>query len=207
MSEKQLIRIVVTGGPCGGKTEAMKRIKSRFTEEGYVVIFVPETATELITGGIAPWTCETNLKYQLCQMQLQLYKEEIYSQGSMWQKGDKVLMVYDRGLMDNKCYMTDEEYSQLLKEMNLTEEALTSHYDAVFHLETAAKNNQQAYTLENNGARTESVEEAIQLDNRGLESWSIHPEFHVIHGQEEFEDKMQQVVDEISAFLLRFEGK
>ena len=53
----EITKIVITGGPCAGKTTAMSWIQSTFTKKGYTVLFVPETATELITGGVAPWTC------------------------------------------------------------------------------------------------------------------------------------------------------
>lgn len=62
-----ITKIVITGGPCAGKTTAMSWIQSNFTKMGYTVLFVPETATELITGGVAPWTCGTNVDYQKCQ--------------------------------------------------------------------------------------------------------------------------------------------
>ena len=60
----KLNKIVITGGPCAGKTTAMSWVQNAFTKLGYRVLFVPETATELITGGVAPWTCGTNLDYQ-----------------------------------------------------------------------------------------------------------------------------------------------
>ena len=53
-------KIVITGGPCAGKTTAMSWVQNAFTQMGYRVLFVPETATELITGGVAPWTCGSN---------------------------------------------------------------------------------------------------------------------------------------------------
>ena len=74
-SEKQITKIVITGGPCAGKTTGMSWIQNAFTEIGYSVIFIPETATELISGGVAPWTLESNLDYQLCQMRFQIEKE------------------------------------------------------------------------------------------------------------------------------------
>ena len=55
-----ITKIVITGGPCAGKTTAMNWISNAFRERGYDVLFVPETATELITGGVAPWTCKTS---------------------------------------------------------------------------------------------------------------------------------------------------
>ena len=72
---REIRTIVVTGGPCGGKSTAMGWIQQAFSRLGYTVLFVPETATELISGGLAPWTCGTNLDYQRCQIHLQLEKE------------------------------------------------------------------------------------------------------------------------------------
>ena len=40
------IKIVITGGPCAGKTTAMSWIQNAFTNKGYMVLFVDETATE-----------------------------------------------------------------------------------------------------------------------------------------------------------------
>ena len=75
-SEKIISKIVITGGPCAGKTTAMNLIKSTFTNLGYYVIFVHETATELITGGVSPWSLNSNFDYQMCQMKLQIEKEK-----------------------------------------------------------------------------------------------------------------------------------
>lgn len=64
----ELTKIVITGGPCAGKTTAMSWIQNTFTQKGYKVIFMPETATELIGSGIAPWTCKTNSEFQKQQL-------------------------------------------------------------------------------------------------------------------------------------------
>ena len=74
----ELTKIVITGGPCAGKSTAMSRIQDEFTRMGYTVLFVPETATELITGGVAPWTCGTNAEFQQCLLKLQLEKEAVF---------------------------------------------------------------------------------------------------------------------------------
>ena len=50
----------------------------RLFQMGYTVLFVPETATELISGGVAPWTCGTNADFQKCQFRLQLEKESVF---------------------------------------------------------------------------------------------------------------------------------
>lgn len=47
-------KIVITGGPCGGKTTAESYIRSAFEKLGYRVIFITEASTELIFSGITP---------------------------------------------------------------------------------------------------------------------------------------------------------
>ena len=99
----EITKIVITGGPCAGKSTAMSRIQEEFEQMNYTVLFVPETATELITGGVAPWTCGTNAQYQTCQLKLQLEKEKIFEQAARTMKSDKILIVCDRGTLDNKA--------------------------------------------------------------------------------------------------------
>ncbi len=197
----KITKIVITGGPCAGKTSAMDRIKSTFTNKGYTVLFIPETATEFITGGVAPWTCGTNADYQKCQMELQLTKEKLFAQGAATMPTDKVLLVCDRGAMDNRAYMTDEEFSDVLAYLNLNEVELRDSYDAVFHLVTAAKGAEQFYTTENNAARTETVEQAADLDNRLIAAWTGHPHLRIIDHDTEFERKLHRLIAEITAFL------
>ena len=54
---KNISRIVLTGGPAAGKTTLISRILKEFkNEDGWKVIIIPETATELISGfGIKPF--------------------------------------------------------------------------------------------------------------------------------------------------------
>ena len=45
-------RLVLTGGPCGGKTTAMARLSTFFENIGWKVYRVPEIANILLSGGI-----------------------------------------------------------------------------------------------------------------------------------------------------------
>lgn len=199
--EPEITKIVITGGPCAGKTTGMSWIQNTFEEMGYAVLFVPETATELISNGAAPWNCRTNLEYQKCQMQLQLDKERVFEQAGMAMKKDKVLIVCDRGALDNRAYMDDIEFAQLLQDLGQNEVALRDGYDAVFHLVTAAKGAVEFYTTENNEARRESPEEAAALDDKLISAWTGHPHFRVIDNATDFKEKMRRLIAEISSFL------
>ena len=197
----EISKIVITGGPCAGKSTAMSWIQNAFTQKGYKVLFVPETATELITGGVAPWTCGSNLDFQTCLIGLQMEKERIFEQAAKTMDCDKILIVCDRGMLDNKAYMTEMEFQQVLNLMKQNEVELRDHYDAVFHLVTAAKGAEEFYTTANNAARTESVEEATVLDDKLISAWTGHPHLRVINNASDFENKMKRLIAEISAFL------
>ena len=45
--------MVLTGGPCGGKTTGQAKLATFFENLGWKVFRVPETATVLMSGGIA----------------------------------------------------------------------------------------------------------------------------------------------------------
>lgn len=197
----EISKIVITGGPCGGKSTAMSRIHEAFTQMGYTVLFVPETATELITGGVAPWTCGTNAEYQKCQMRLQITKEEVFEQAAATMAAEKILIVCDRGLIDNKAYMTENEFAQVLEAMGSNEIELRDNYDAVFHLVSAAKGAEEFYTTGNNSARKETVSEAAALDDKLVSVWTGHPHFRVIDNSTDFDGKMKRLIKEISTFL------
>ena len=197
----EISRIVITGGPCAGKSTALSWIQNAFTQLGYAVLFVPETATELIGGGAAPWTLRENLDYQKCQMTLQLAKEQVFLEAARHMKAEKVLLVCDRGALDNRVYMTDAEWAQLLDALKLQEVTLRDGYDAVFHLVTAAVGARAYYTTANNATRRESPEEAAALDERLIAAWTGHPHLRVIDNSTGFEEKMKRLIAEIRAFL------
>lgn len=197
----QISKIVITGGPCAGKSTAMSWVQNAFTQMGYTVLFIPETATELITGGVAPWTCGSNAEYQKCQLQLQIDKEKIFEQAARTMTTDKVLIVCDRGTLDNKAYMNDVEFAEALRFIGSNEVELRDNYDAIFHLVTAAKGAEEFYTTANNSARTETVEEAAALDDKLISAWTGHPHLRVIDNTSSFEDKMKKLIAEIASFL------
>lgn len=198
---KRITKIVITGGPCGGKTTAMTRIKTEFEKLGYRVLFIPETATELISGGVAPWTCASNLEFQKCQVALQKEKERIFEKAASTMTDSKILIVCDRGVLDNKAYMTQEEFDIVMESLGTSEDFERDRYGAVFHMVTAANGAREAYTLANNEARYETPEEAVEVDNRVLACWEGHPHLRVIDNTSTFEDKLHRVILEIASYL------
>ncbi|MBE6554602.1 MAG: hypothetical protein E7663_00015 [Ruminococcaceae bacterium] len=201
-NEREILTVAVTGGPCGGKSTALSRIREFGELAGFGVVVIPETATELIGAGISPQSLDSNEAYQRCQMKLQLEKERIYLEGAArLANAHRVLVVCDRGLLDNRAYMTEEEFERVLALLGIGREQALSRYDAVFHLVSAAKGAQAFYTLDNNGARTEGLSRAAELDDALLAAWSGHPYHRVIDNSTDFAGKMDRLLMHISAFL------
>ena len=194
---KKISKIVLTGGPCAGKTTALSWINNYFTKKGYTVLFVPETATELISNGVAPWTCGTSVDFQLLLMKLQKYKERTYEEAAKTMDNDKFLIICDRGALDNKAYMSVDDFKKVLSELKTNEIKERDSYDAVFHLVSAAKGKEEAYTLDNNQARTETVDEARILDDKIISAWTGHPHFRIIDNSTDFEQKLERLLKEI----------
>ncbi len=197
---KTIKRIVFTGGPCGGKTTFASRAQEVFAEHGYRVIIDNESATDLISGGISPATMGM-YEFQKYVIDLQLKKEELCLKAAQNIEGDKVLIFMDRGLFDDKGYVSDEEFSQLLSEFGLKEEEVNDRYDMVLHLVTSAKGAEEAYTFANNAARYETIDQARAVDDRTLECWQTHPNLVVIGNETDFEWKITRAMQAVFAYL------
>ena len=65
-SERKIWKLVLTGGPCGGKTTGQTRLSTFFENLGWKVYRVPETANILLGGGVKfeKLTAEAQEKFQ-----------------------------------------------------------------------------------------------------------------------------------------------
>ncbi len=193
---KKVFNLVITGGPCGGKSTAIAKIFDELTKKGYCVLVVPETATEMIINGVTSKLIG-DINFQEVLFKKQLQKEELYRDITKFVQNDKVIVIYDRGLMDNKCYMSDKQFYNMLKKFNTNEVEIKSRYDAVFHMVTAADGKEKFYTTANNEARSENIEQARKLDKKCICAWNGHSQFKIIDNSTDFENKIKRLLNEI----------
>lgn len=198
----EILKIALTGGPCGGKTTSIQAIEEEFKEKGYHVIVVPEAATILINSGIRPFgnNALTMDGFQKYVMETQLFLEEQATKAAK-EIDAPTIIVCDRGLLDDKAYVSDETFKKLIKEFNVTQFELLNRYNLVIHLTTAADGKEEYYTTSNNGARIETPEEARQKDRRTLESWLGHDNLKIMGNDTDFETKIANVIREIYQML------
>jgi hypothetical protein len=198
---KKITTIVITGGPCAGKTSALEYVRQVYANKGYTTIFVPETATEMMTGGLYPWNCGGNVNFQKCLVGLQQFKERTFRRAAETMEGDHVLVFCDRAAFDNKAYMTPEEFQEVLDDLGTDEETLLKSYDAVFHLTSVARGDDALYSAATNITRYEDREGAAALDETTLQGWRAHPYLRVIPLAPTFQEKMDILERELDAFL------
>lgn len=200
---KKIYKFVLTGGPCAGKTTALSTINNVFTQKGYTVLIISETATELILSGVHPWNSSKQavLDFEYAITKKQILKEDLYEEIIKTIPNNKILVIYDRALLDAAAYISEKDFNSVLSKLCLTKSAVISRYDAVFHLVTAANGAPEFYTLDNNITRSETPEQAIVLDNNIIKAWNGHHHFRVIDNSTDFAGKMNRLIAEICSSI------
>lgn len=197
--EKDVIKICLTGGPCAGKTTSLSKIIETFTPQ-FTVYTVPEMATLTFSSGVtivpSAFTEQDSRKFNTSIIQAQIDMEKYFESLTLTQR-KRVIMITDRGCCDNFAYTSPENKARMLEEEGWTMNYLCNErYDMVIHLVTAASGADEFYTMENNAARSEGKEEAIELDKKIQQQWMSHPNFVIIDNSKKgFEKKINRVLD------------
>lgn len=185
-NKKSLINLRNLAGPCGGKSTAAQILRSELPKTGVKVVFMPEVYTLLVENGIEYPGLETPrllLHFQIEVIKLQLQLEATYlSFAEQYSaQGHDVLVVFDRGIIDIKAYVSTEMWQNLLEHFAIpSDDAWYSRYDVIIHLVTAAAGAESFYTCANNATRLETPDEARDLDQITYEVWTTHPHIYKI---------------------------
>lgn len=199
---KSIKKIVLTGGPAGGKTTLTSHLVKELSSIGYRVLIVPEAATELISGfGIKPFgNCLSMFDFQYFVVSSQLHKEKLAMEAAQIVPEDKILIICDRGVMDDRAYVSQKEFNQVIARFDLTEKEILESYDAVIHLVSSSKGAEFAYNYDN-AARYETLEQAREKEDATLLCWRNHKHRVVIGNSYNFENKIRKAMNEVYTIL------
>lgn len=204
MKVAKIVRIVFTGGPCGGKTTALSYISQKLRDKGYQVFTVPESATICINGGLNPNNPMVGtMVAQSAIVSVAKSLEDTWIDAIKKLKTEKtVVILFDRGITDCQAYVDESIYRGAIQEHGLNKYLVRdSRYDAVIHLKTAADGAEEHYTLANNSARYESIEQARIQDSKVIRVWIGAPHFRVVDNRTDFEGKLRRVYAEVCSVL------
>lgn len=197
--------IVLTGGPCSGKSSSLAYLTEKLSDHGFMVFIIPETATLITNSGIDRRKMERSKQvsaYEEAIFDMQIAFEDIYKESVMKVFPDKKKVVLlDRGIMDIKAFMPEKDFSDILKRKKITEIELRDRYSGVIHLITAADGAKRYYTNQNNPARIETPEEAIEIDKKIRECWLGHPRLKIIDNSTDSEEKLNRTFTAIANIL------
>lgn len=203
----KITKIVLTGGPCAGKTTALVRITDHFSSLGYKVFTVPEVPTLYSQGGWSYLTPNRDLYYEgeRAILETQIALEDAFMKLAETCTSP-TLVICDRGTLDISAYISPEMWEDITAKNNTNTNLLRSRYDAVLHMVSAADGAEQYYTTATNAIRYEQMTEeglriARELDKKVIKAWTGHPHLRVINNHDDFDAKLLRVLKEISNVL------
>lgn len=184
-------RVVLTGGPGGGKTTAADLYRREIGED---VVIVPEAATLLYLGGF-PRGGENGVRRAT---QRAIYHVQLNLEDAQSAHYRSRVLLCDRGTIDGAVYWPGQPHD-FFEHLGTSIEKELSRYDAVIFFETAAVG---GISIEGgNPTRIESIEEALQLDYKLKQLWSQHPNFVFVPHDKSFIKKVNSGLGELAKIV------
>jgi hypothetical protein len=183
-------RIVLTGGPGGGKTTAADLMRRELGER---IVVVPEAATILFAGGFPRVPDDmARAATQRAIFAVQQNLEDVHA--ALYPERPQLC---DRGTIDGAAYWP-EGPGDFFAAMGTTQCDQLERYDAVIFFETAAVG---GIAVEGgNPHRVESNADAVELDLRLRALWAPHPHFYLVAHEASFLRKISAglaILDEV----------
>jgi hypothetical protein len=196
-------KVVLTGGPCAGKTSCLRAIREQFGEQ---IVTVPEAATLLLGSGLPPpgresvlhleeeWVCS----FQGAILALQQVLEETCE--LLARKCRARLLVCDRGLLDGAAYWPGGREA-FLRHFGLPVEDCFARYERVLHLQSLVETHPHLYGPESNAIRYEDVTDALRVEQSVRAAWEGHPGLIVVPAEGELDLKIARVLEHVRPLL------
>jgi predicted ATPase len=194
-------RIVITGGPCGGKTTIWNALKDVFKD---IAVFVPENASPLMREGFPvphkdiTWSYEWQTIFQRACRDFQIHMEDVYELQA--QQEGKDVMIMDRGILDGAAFLEGglHEFEQ---DFGVAVEEAMKKYDMVIHVESLAMGKPELFRQETNNVRFHDLDASKlnELDIRIV--WRDHQNYHFLPVQDSVETQVEEVKKKIQQFL------
>ena len=202
---RKIWRLVLTGGPCGGKTTGQARLATFFENIGWKVYRAPETASVLLAGGVnfADLTEKAAVQFQENLLRTMLQIEESFF--ALAEASDKdCLVICDRGSMDASAFVTRDQWDGIMTNTGCNEvDIRDNRYNQVVHMVSSANGAERFYTVDNHATRLEGLDEARMRDKMAAEAWVGHPYVDIIDNSTDFETKINRLIAAVTQKVSR----
>lgn len=214
-------RVVLTGGPCGGKSTVMSDLIQMLSDKNFLVFTMPEIATEMFNWsggrmwddfaeeGVANDETWAKLQFEMTSVQMRIEdsivmmaRQSLAKRRMLPQPPRGAVILFDRGVVDNVAYCTEEAWSMVQEALGTTTARLRDRrYDYVIHLVTAANGAEKFYTLQQaegadgtESARHESADQARDMDTKTQKAWLGAKNHHIVSNEgKDFAQKREEV--------------
>jgi len=196
-------KVVLTGGPCAGKTSCLRAIREQF---GEYVITAPEAATLVLGSGFPPpgherIHCPGDEWVQSFQSAILSIQQAVEASFERLARNCRVrLIVCDRGVLDGAAYWPGGREA-FLRHFGHTLEDCFARYQNVLHLQSLAESHPHLYGPAGNIIRYEDGTDALRVERAVRAAWEGHPGLIVVSGEMELQDKIARVIEHIRAML------
>lgn len=192
-------KVVLTGGPCGGKTTGQSRLSTFFENLGWKVFCAPESAHIYLGGGarFQDMTKKEAFVFQQNIIKTMMRVENTFHDLAASRKKD-VLLICDRGVMDGSTYLPHEDWEDMKRGNDWHEVDLRDNrYNQIIHMVSAASGAEAFYTLQGHQTRHEGIDRAREIDTITANAWVGHPYFDVIDNSTGFEEKISRLISAV----------
>lgn len=201
---KNLWKIVITGGPVGGKSEGIKIVKKRLREMGYRVFVIDEIATRWFSGGFPDigeiYDRDLEIYCRIQEKAILTCLQEIkgYEELAALMPQDMFALLIDRGPMDVAAYTPKEYFTAALEQNRLSLCDVRDSFDGVVHMMSTADGAEEvwlkAMAQKQNDSRWETtLEQAKDLEKRTRQVWIGTPHLRIIDNLTDFEGKVERL--------------
>ena len=173
-------KIALTGGPNSGKTTALTILKETF---GPQVEVVREAATLVFSGGF-PRQDNSVAHIEAAQKIIFVTTREMEELAEEYSQAP--IIICDRGTVDAAVYWP-KGVEDFFNVMGTSLDKELARYDAVLHL--SPPSNPAFY--QSTHVRTESLDQAFEIDRKIMEIWKNHPHRFIVEGKEHFFEKAE----------------
>ncbi|XP_076452635.1 TRPL translocation defect protein 14-like [Babylonia areolata] len=192
-------KVVLTGGPCGGKTTGQARLSTFFENLGWKVYRAPESAYIYLSGGacFADMNSDEAFSFQENIIRTMMQVENTFHDLAK-DRCQNVMLICDRGIMDGSAYLPRKDWERMKANNGWHEVDLRDNrYNQIIHMVSAAKGAEDFYSLAGHKTRHEGLDSAREIDTITANAWVGHPYFDIIDNCTGFEAKISKMISAV----------